>query len=360
MLSFIFSEHTSQEWFTISNEKLFQTGLADWEKSLWRFIADWYSDSPFVTLRTSGSTGTPKLIEVSKEMMCVSARKTLQFLNIKPNNTALLCLSADYIAGKMMIVRSILGNLRLFAVAPSGKPLMDFSRFVDFSAMVPMQVFQQLKEVDSLNRIGKLLVGGGAVSSQLSESLQVCSCMAYESYGMTETVSHIALRRINGNERQEGFVPMNNVSVSLDERGCLLIDAPDLLTKSLQTNDSAEILPSGEFRILGRIDNVINSGGIKIQPEEIERQITPFFTRNFVISCVTDDKLGEKLVLVSEESLNPEQIQLINSNLNPYQHIRSYLQLSPFPQTTTHKIDRPAVKRFVSEHLETPLNDIFH
>lgn len=346
--SFQFHKQTPQEWITQAHEKLAASETLDWKKPLWQFIADWYSDSSSIIVHTSGSTGKPKAIELSKDMMRVSARKTLQALDLKPNDTALLCLSANYIAGKMMLVRAILGDLQLYALEPSSQPLNDFPETIDFAAMVPMQVFEQLKVKDSLNSVKKLLIGGGAVSDDLSSQLQTCTCAAYESYGMTETVSHIALRRINGFEAQTGFSCMPAVSVALDERGCLQITAPDLLPTPLQTNDFAEILSSGEFRILGRIDNVINSGGIKIQPEEIERQIASFFTKSYAVSSIPDEKLGEKLVLVSEEPISPELLQTINQSLPAYHKMHQAIQMSLLPLTGNGKLDRVGLKKEIN------------
>ncbi|MDR3704982.1 MAG: AMP-binding protein [Paludibacteraceae bacterium] len=352
MQPLIFSQHTDSEWLSISIEKLSRPALPEWEKALWRFILEWYSPRPFIAVYTSGSTGKPKELQVSKEMMRVSAGKTLRFFNLKPSDSALLCLSASYIAGKMMIVRAIVGGLHLYVTEPSSMPLKDFHQQVTFTAMVPMQVFEQLKEPTSFNGIEKLLVGGGAVSSKLSDGLQTCSCAAYESYGMTETVSHVALRCINGEGARQTFVPMTQVSVLLDDRQCLVINAPDLLSEPIITNDRAKLYPDGSFRIVGRIDNVINSGGIKIQPEEVEQQIASFFHLAFAISSVPDSKMGEKLVLVVEEELSDEQVSKVNKLLHEsYHRVHLYVTLHHFPQTGSHKLDRPALKRFLLEHL---------
>ncbi len=314
-----------------------------------RFLEEWNNDLPYVNVQTSGSTGTPKILQVSKEMMRRSARKTLQYFDLKPGDTALLCLSADYIAGKMMIVRALEGNLRLITVEPSSTPLRDFTGEVDFAAMVPAQVFEELKTGGSLNRVRKLLIGGMALSPALEEALQQCTCEACESYGMTETVSHIALRRLNGSSRQAGFAPLQGVSVSLDERDCLVIDCPDLLENSLTTNDVAEILPSGQFRILGRVDNVINSGGIKIQPEETERKIASFFSSPFAISSVSDEKFGEKIVLVAGENISKTKLNEINNCLNKSEKLHHAFHLPELPQTATHKIDRRQLKNILEQ-----------
>lgn len=348
---FQFHKQTPQEWISQAHDKLAASETLDWEKPLWQFIADWYSDSPTIIAHTSGSTGKPKALELSKEMMRVSALKTIQALALKPNDTALLCLSANYIAGKMMLVRAILGNLQLYVVEASSLPLQDFPHPIDFSAMVPMQVFEQLKQTDALNQISKLLIGGGAVSPTMQLALQDTTCACYESYGMTETVSHIALRRINGAEPQIAFVAMPNVSLALDERACLQINAPDLLSAPLQTNDIAELYSAMEFRILGRIDNVINSGGIKIQPEEIERQIATFFTKPFAVSSIPDEKLGERIVLVAEETISPELLQTINQILPAYHKLHQVIHLPSLPLGGNGKLDRVGLKKSLKNNL---------
>lgn len=343
-----FSQHTDAEWLSVANEKLAQPGLPDWEEAFWSFVAEWYSPAASVVVHTSGSTGKPKALRVGKEMMRASAQKTLRFFNLQPHDVALLCLSAHYIAGKMMIVRAILGQLSLYVVEPSALPLQGMEGGVAFAAMVPMQVFEQLKISGSLNSVQKLLIGGGAVSASLAEGLQACTCEAYESYGMTETVSHVALRRINGAARQDAFVPMPQVNIGVDGRGCVVIDAPGLLAEPLTTNDRAELLPNGGFRLWGRMDNVINSGGIKIQPEVVEQQIASCFDVPFAISSVPDAKLGEKLVLVAEGCLTEYSVRTANILLHPYQRVHLYVAVAGLPRTASQKLDRPALRRFLS------------
>lgn len=340
-----FSQHTASEWIQIAQQKLLHDNLIDWGKAFWQFVNDWFDESEHIIVHTSGSTGKPKVIKVSKEMMRISAKKTIHFLNLQSNHTALLCLSANYIAGKMMIVRAIIADMQLYVIEPSSHPLCNFPYPIDFSAMVPMQVFEQLKEKDSLNQVKKILIGGGAVSAKMQEALQTTTCACFESYGMTETVSHIALRKINGSEVQTGFSCMENVSVALDERDCLTIISPDLLAEPLQTNDCAKIFSNGEFRILGRIDNVINSGGIKVQPEEIERKIAPFFMKAYAVSSIPDEKLGEKLVLVAEETISPELLQTINQTLPAYNKLHQAIYLPLLPLNVNGKLDRISIKK---------------
>ena len=346
-------------------------GLPAWEQGIYRFLAEWHNTGDFVLVQTSGSTGAPKTLRVSKEMMRISARKTLQYFDLKPNDKILLCLSADYIAGKMMLVRALVGGLQLWAVEPQSLPFkapsvhssggLGETWTFDFASIVPLQAFEMLKRNISFHNIRNILIGGGSISPALEENLQNCQSRIFESYGMTETVSHIALRRVNGEKREAGFVPLSGVSVRTDERDCLVITLAPIrhrceedadyksapATQVITTNDRAEIFPDGSFRILGRADNVINSGGIKIQPEEVERKIAGFFNLPFAVSAIADEKLGEKLVLATEESISPEKLCEINSRLLPYEKLYEVFVLE-LP-LINRKINRQVIPRLVSE-----------
>lgn len=251
------------------------------------FLREWNSDDPYVRVTTSGSTGTPKEMLVRKDRMIESARMTCDFLRLRPSDTALLCLSVDYIAGKMMVVRSLHRHLRLTALPPSGHPLAslpDDCRF-DLAAMVPLQVANSLDIPDErlrLFRIRHLIIGGGPVDDALADALRDAPNAVWSSYGMTETLSHIALRRVNGPQRSDWYMPFDGISVHTDRNQCLVIDAPQLCDTQLVTNDRAELRtiqsdgrPLCQFRILGRRDNVICNGGMKFQIEELEAQLRP-------------------------------------------------------------------------------------
>ena len=273
--------------------------------SLEEFLLEWRSDSPYVEVKTSGSTGEPKRMMVEKRRMMNSARITCDFLGLKPGDTALLCMSLDYIAGKMMVVRSIERNLKLITVEPSGHPLTEDSKY-DLVAMVPMQVYNSLQvpeEKERLMQIKHLIIGGGAIDESMEEELRDFPNAVWSTYGMTETLSHIALRRLNGKEASEWYEPFPSVKVRLNEEGCLVIDAPEVCEETLVTNDIAEIEASGRrFRILGRKDNVICSGGIKIQTEEVERTLKPYLDAPYMISKRPDPKFGEIVVLLTAVS----------------------------------------------------------
>lgn len=293
------------------------------------FFSEWNNDSDRVLVHTSGSTGKPKPMMVEKERMLNSARITCDFLGLKPGDSALLCMSLDYIAGKMVVVRSIERHLHLISVSPSGHPLKDIdlkdvngkdvNGEITFAAMVPMQVYNTLQvpeERERLTHIRHLIIGGGAIDASLEKELQALpgNIAIWSTYGMTETLSHIALRRINGAEASEWYQPFDSVKISQTEEGCLVIDAPLVCAETLVTNDIVEIesyiynkveknevVEKLRFRIKGRKDNVICSGGIKIQIEEVEALLKPYLEKPFMLAKKKDEKFGEIAVLLTED-----------------------------------------------------------
>lgn len=332
------------------------------------FLQEWNSPSETLLVHTSGSTGKPKPMWVEKQRMLNSAHITCDFLGLRPGDSALLCMSLDYIAGKMMMVRSIERKLRLFSVKPSGHPLSDESlaKMVemdfDFVAMVPMQVYNTLQvpqERERLSRIKHLIIGGGAIDDALAEELRSLPGAVWSTYGMTETLSHIALRRLNGEEASEWYQPFDSVGVSLNSDGCLVIDAPLVCSEPLVTNDIAEIKqqetsshssdassslktssPHVLFRIKGRKDNVICSGGIKIQIEEVENLLRQHLDAPFLLAKKKDEKFGEIAVLVTESG-DLEGVEAICRQVLPkYWVPRQYLHFDQLPMTETGKPKR--------------------
>ena len=311
--------------------------------SLEEFLSEWNNDSLFVHVQTSGSTGAPKPMLAEKRRMLASARITNDFLGLREGDVALLCMSLDYIAGKMMVVRSIERGLKLLTVEPSGHPL-NHSQLatddcqIDFAAMVPLQVYNTLQvpeERKRLLQIRHLIIGGGAIDEALGAELKNFPNAVWSTYGMTETLSHIALRRLSGPEASDWYIPFPSVKVSLSEDGCLVIDAPEVCPERLVTNDIAEISPQG-FRILGRKDNVICSGGIKIQIEEVESRLRPFLRVPYLISKRPDPKFGEVSVLLTEGSID-EARQICERILPKYYLPRHYLHVDRIPLTETGK-----------------------
>ena len=321
--SFSYLELLSEALYLKENGQVF-------EKKIGKFLLEWLNNESFVFVQTSGSTGKPKQIVLDKKAMMASAKATGTFFNLQPKSTALLCLSADYIAGKMMLVRAITLGLHLDAVEPNSNPLEN--KKYDFVAMVPMQVANSLEQ---LHLVETLLIGGTKVSYQLAENILKTNCQAYESYGMTETISHIAIKPIGAKE----FTVLPNVSISLDDRNCLVIEALELSTEKIITNDIVEILNETQFILKGRIDNVINSGGVKIFPEVIEEKLAKFISARFFIASLPDEKLGEKVILVLEGK--PFEVDnTIFSDLSKYQIPKEVVFIDKFIETETNKINR--------------------
>ena len=335
------------------------------------FYSEWNNDSDRVLVHTSGSTGKPKPMMVEKKRMLNSARITCDFLGLKPGDSALLCMSLDYIAGKMVVVRSIERHLHLISVSPSGHPLKDINEEITFAAMVPMQVYNTLlvpEERERLTHIRHLIIGGGAIDASLEKELRALpgNIAIWSTYGMTETLSHIALRRINGAEASEWYQPFDSVKISQTDEGCLVIDAPLVCAETLVTNDIVEIEPyiynkvenheevenhnkveKLRFRIKGRKDNVICSGGIKIQIEEVEALLKPHLEKPFMIAKKKDEKFGEIAVLLTEDE-NLKKVEATirrllsdeKSSDHKYWIPREYLHVDHLPLTETGKPKR--------------------
>lgn len=305
------------------------------------FVSDWQSDSPTLLVHTSGSTGKPKPMLVEKRRMEASARITCGFLGLRAGDTALLCMPLDFIAGKMVVVRSLVWGLRLVAVEPSGHPLKGLTESPTFAAMVPMQVYNSLKVEEErrlLRGITHLIIGGGAVNSDMAEELRGFPNAVWSTYGMTETLSHIALRRLSGAEASEWYEPFDGVGVTTNADGCLVIDAPAVCAQPLVTNDIAEIAPDGRrFRIRGRRDNVVCSGGLKLQIEEMEARLQPHLNVPYMISKCPDDKFGEAVVLLAVTDDMESVREVCRKHMSRYEQPRYFLAVSELPMTPTGK-----------------------
>jgi O-succinylbenzoic acid--CoA ligase len=246
----------------------------------------------------------------------------------------------------MMLVRAVMNLMEVLIREPSGHPLKEKSPRVEFAAMTPMQVYNSLQSAEERRRlksIKKLLIGGSAIDAELEKKLRRFPGEVYMSYGMTETLSHIALRRISGTEASDYYTPFPSVRLSLSERGTLVIDAPLVCDEILETNDLAEIRADGTFRILGRIDNVINSGGIKIHAEELENELRAVISINFAITSVPDPQLGEAVVLLVEDEKRYPSFSF--KSLPAHRRPRYVLRTGCIPVTGNGKTDRSACKK---------------
>lgn len=311
---------------------------ATYEKAMGDFLIDWMDSRDTVSVKTSGSTGAPKIMKVSKQAMVNSAIATGNYFKMKPGDTALHCLPSHYISGKMMLVRAMVLGLDMDFVEPSSQPIFDYDKSYDFCAMIPLQL-QNTKSY--IHHIKTLIIGGAAISDSLKNAVQNLKTKIYATYGMTETVSHIAVKRINGKEIMPYFKVFPKVKIAQDSRGCLVIDAPLLTPEPLITNDVVTIISASQFELLGRVDNVINSGGVKLFPEQIEAKLASAISQRFMISAIPDELLGQKLILVLE-GINSEVDSKAFERLDKFEVPKEIYCLPKFVETATGKIQRSA------------------
>ena len=327
--------------------RLVAEGAGNCPPALWDlylFLNEWFDASPVITVQTSGSTGVPKGLVVRKDRMMQSARLTCEFLNLQAGDTALLCMNLRYIGAMMMVVRSLVAGLNLVVRPASGHPLSDVEVPLKFAAMVPLQVYNTLRvpaERKRLEHTDILIIGGGAVDDSLEAELKTIPIAAYSTYGMTETLSHIALRRLNGEAAFKCYYPFPSVELSLSAENTLIVKAPLICDDVLQTNDIACLCSDGGFTIAGRKDNVINSGGIKIQAEEMENRLQPFIPVPFAVTAVPDPRLGQALTLLIAGKPDIKELEnKLQAVLETYYRPKHIFITELIPQTENGKIDR--------------------
>ncbi len=321
----------------------------EFEEKVISFLEDWHSDSTTVSVQTSGSTGVPKVFEIEKVRMRSSAKMTCDYLGLKEGDSALVCLPVEYISGKMMIVRSVVRKLKLTIESPSSTPLANLDHEIDFCAMSPLQVENSLEQI---HFIKKIIIGGAQVSESLKQKIDKVlrstsnKTTIYETYGMSETLSHIALKQLYPIP-EEHFALFKGVEISLDERGCLNIKAPKLNPEILQTNDLVELKNNRQFKFLGRFDNVINSAGLKIFPEQLEHFMKKKLSNEIVFLGLNDETYGQKLVAIIES----DESDKLKSQLRPIlselaetftkNHLpKQILYLEKIPRLPNGKINR--------------------
>ena len=323
------------------------------QRDLYNFLADWFNESPYITVHTSGSTGTPKEFTVRKEQMIQSAILTCSFLNLRKGDNALLCMPLQYIAGKMVVVRALVAGLTLILRTPSGHPLADVEVSLRFAAMIPLQVFNTIQVPEERERLCQteiVIVGGGAINKELEDEIRQLPNDIYSTYGMTETLSHIALRKLNGPDASSAYTPFSSVKLCLSPEKTLVIQAPQVCDDTLVTNDLAEIHPDGTFTILGRKDNTINTGGIKVQIESIEETLRSIISVTFAITAIPHPGLGEAIVLLVEKTTDTDSLpDRIASLLPKYQQPKYIRQVDAIPLTGSGKTDRKACRQLAEK-----------
>lgn len=337
--------YSEKEILDFAQDQIFKKSILPWEKNFYQFILDWLSDSETISIKTSGSTGEAKCMEVEKEKMVKSAQLTGQSFNLQKNDKALLCLPVDFIAGKMMIVRTFVLGLDLIPAEPTVDPFKNRVEFYDFAAMTPMQVYNTLNlenGYQKLNHVKNLIIGGGELNQALSHEIKKLKNNTYHTYGMTETLTHVAVKKLNGKNPDSNFKALPGIELSKDERDCLVISAPHLSDKNFVTNDIVYLKDNKSFRFIGRVDNVINTGGIKVSPELIEQKLNLVIKERFIISSIPDDQLGEKVVLIIEGNNKP-LIDFTKIGLSKYEFPKQVYFLQRFPETDSGKVIRQEV-----------------
>jgi O-succinylbenzoic acid--CoA ligase len=309
---------------------------------IYEFLNNWFSKDDSITVQTSGSTGRPKSILLKKEFIVNSAIATGLYFNLEENITALLCLPIQYIAGKLMLIRALTFGWELDVVEPNSNPLENIEKEYDFTAMVPIQLENSILKVQLIKT---LIVGGGVVSKQLEHKIQEVSTAIFATYGMTETITHIAVKKLNRfsslqkrRASQSFYQTLPNITIYKDDRSCLVIDAPKVSDEIIFTNDVVHLVSETKFEWLGRFDNVINSGGIKLHPEKIEQKLSKIISNRFFVAGVFDEFFGEKLVLIIEG--NSQNINYEKASLSKFEIPKEAYFLDMFVETETKKIQR--------------------
>lgn len=346
-LKFNGNAYTRYELVHLANGLLQAKRISNPDKALLQFIKECISPAGTVKVKTSGSTGVPKIIEIEKSRMIASAKMTCDYFKITKRSNMLLCLSAEYIAGKMMVMRAFLSGANLVVEQPSNNPLLELKDKIDFVALVPLQVENILADAKTrkiFNSIENVIIGGASVSPKLEKELARCTNNVYSTFAMTETLSHFALKKLSGKNRTGLFEALPGIKITTDKRGCMIVNAPLINDKPIVTNDIIECVDEKHFRWLGRFDNVINSGGVKVIPEELEAKLAKAIKgKRFFVSSLPDKKLGQRIVLVIED-ISKGELALIKKAsekfVSKYEKPREYLIAKQFAETPNGKVQR--------------------
>ena len=320
-------------------------------QSVWEFIAEFLDDKPYIMAHTSGSTGKPKPISLAKSDMKASARFTNQFFGLTSQSTLHLCLSPDYIAGKMMLVRALESGANIVIEEPGNRPLAHYhgSR-ISLAAFVPSQIPYLVTQPDRLALVDAMIVGGGKLVTRWQKSLVDLGAKAYLTYGMTETCSHVALAPVA--DTPQPYTALGDVHFDVDGNDCLIIDVPHFTNSHFETRDVVQLIDSRHFYWKGRFDNVIVTGGVKVHPEEVEAKIAPLMgDKRFYITSAPSDKWGDEVVLVVEDGSSPsvkpvlrplpaDLEQCLKQVLPRYSVPKHYVMLGEFPLTSSGKVKR--------------------
>lgn len=320
--------------------------ISEFEHSTIQFCKDWLCGIRQFKINTSGSTGKPKTISINRTQMEISAEMTANAFGLLPKNSILVNLNTKYIAGMMMLVRGLHLGLLMDIIEPSSNPLRNRTTKHSFYAFVPLQLQTIIESEKSelLTNSKAIIVGGAPISFYQEELFRKLNIPIYCTYGMTETCTHVAIRKMG----ETTFKGLENIIFSIDNRNRLIIDSPTAIESPLRTNDVVKLISDTEFKWKGRFDNIINSGGIKIQIEELENKINTRLkslnqNTRFIIASKPDKKLGSKIILLAE---NQFDVASIESVLEPFEVPKEYHFIDKFLETETGKIDRKKTLQF--------------
>lgn len=345
------------------DKNLVDNNFSDYEKKTLDFCSQWVCGKTYFNIKTSGSTGIPKDIFLTRNQLITSAKMTIKALALKENDKALVCLSIEHIAGIMMLVRGFTADLKLNIITPSSNPFISFSNDVsfDFTALVPLQLYEIInktpEKIDILNKMKAIIIGGSSISSLLLKQIQeFVKSPIYHTFGMTETVSHIALKKLN--DKTNYYQVLDGVKIAKDNRNCLTINSKVTNNQTIITNDIVEIIGNDKFIWLGRIDNVINTGSLKVQTETVEKAIekvlfeydnNKFSNLRFFVNSKKDEKFENIIILILEsKEFSKKEIddikKLLSNFLKKYEIPREFYFMENFIETSTGKIDKIKTK----------------
>lgn len=320
-----------------------------------KWLNEWDSDKNIFSLLTSGSTGKSKIIELTKNQFIESAQLTLKTLGLGKGDKLLINLNPGFIAGKMMIIRGIIGQMEMYFIEPCANPLINIENdtHFDFLSFVPLQIETILtntpEKIVILNKAKAIIIGGAPINSITNELIQQIKAPVYHTYGMTETVSHIALKKLNGSNKNDIYNTLEGVEINIDSRNCLTIKHSITNNIEIVTNDIIELIAPNKFKWIGRIDDIINSGGYKFSPIQIEDKLIKYFNaanihNRFFIFALPNTKLGNSINIAFESVISSESIkkikEIFKSELTNFETPKNIFNCDIFTETDSQKIDK--------------------
>ena len=306
----------------------------------YNFLKSWFDDKDYILTNTSGSTGNPKEIKLKKLDLIESSKLTARYFDLKVGDKIINCLPIKYIAGKMMLVRSLVLGLDLYVFPVSSSPISDLKNNYDLIAFTPIQLENSIPFIE---KIKKVLVGGSPVQDSLKEKILNSKSIVYETYGMTETITHIAARNLSMGEKE--FTALPGIELGKSDN-CLFIKPNHLSIEMVQTNDVVEFTNKNKFQLIGRRDFIINSGGVKLNPETIEKKLAKYISADFVISSIDNSKFGEVVALVFKKNI-PDNYNKAFTHLSKYEIPKEVLVIENFPENNG-KINRLKIRSIIN------------